>query len=276
MYTGISTACFYNKMLNEDALLQIAAMGVNKTEIFFSTMMEYKNDYVLKLKGILDGEGLEMVSVHALPTQFEPQLFSSHPRQVEEATRLFREVLTAAYTLGAKIYVFHGPYHFQVACGLNLDMEAIGEVVTRLAGIAGEYGVTLSYENVHWCWYMKPSFASELLAHTDSDNLQFTLDVKQAAQSGCCASEYIDAARGRLNHVHVCDYRVDEQKHIMPSLPFSGEADWETLRTKLNAAGYDGCIMMEVYADNYRSFEQLKENYDRVDSFFANRKEPRG
>jgi len=269
MYTGMSTACFYNRMLNEDALRHIAAMGVKNAEIFFSAMMEYGKDYVNEIKSIIDGEGVKMVSVHAQPTQFEPQLFSRHPRQIEEANGVFRKVLTAANTLGAGIYVFHGPIHLKVARSLELNMDFVGETLTRLAETAKEYGVALCYENVHWCWFKTPGFASGLLDKVESDNLWFTLDMKQAAQSGYDFSEYIDAVHGRLKHVHVCDYRVDDEKGIVPCLPFTGQTDWAALKEKLTAAGYKGCMMMEVYANNYDTFEELKKNYEKVAAFFG-------
>ncbi len=269
MYTGMSTACFYGRMLNEDALRQIGALGVRNAEVFFSAQMEYRPDFVRELKDIIDSEGIRMVSVHALPTQFEPQLFARHPRQLEEAVGVFRNVLAAARMLGAQIYVFHGPVHLKVARSLELDMDFVGETVSRLADIAGEYGVALCYENVHWCWFKTPDFARDLLAHCDSDNLWFTLDMKQAAQSGYAFADYIDATQGRLRHVHVCDYTVDAEKGILPCLPFTGQTDWDALKIKLKDAGYDGCMMMEVYANNYNTFDQLKENYDRINAFFS-------
>jgi len=269
MKTGMSTACFFGRIYNEDALREISGLGIKKAEIFFSAMQEYKPGFVNEIKNICIGEGIEMVSVHALPTQFEPQLFSLHGRQYEEALGIYEDVLKAANRLGAHIYVFHGPVHFKVAKKLQLDMAFVGERVTALAEMAKDYGVALCYENVHWCWYKKPGFAKELVQNCESDNIFFTLDMKQVAQSGYDMMDYIDDMGERLKHVHLCDFIKDDQKGIIPCLPFEGQADWEGLRNKLSDTGYEGHLMLEVYSNNYSDYTQLYDNYKKVESFFG-------
>lgn len=109
MVTGISTACFFGGPFNEEALQIIGNMGVSDVEMFFSASMEYEKNFLDELLKICMGEGMRIRSVHALSTQFEPQLFSIHPRQVAEAMDVYKRVLEAAQVLGAGIYVFHGP-----------------------------------------------------------------------------------------------------------------------------------------------------------------------
>ena len=121
---------------------------------------------------------------------------------------------------------------------------------------------------MHWCWYQQPGFARELLKHTQSDNLYFTLDIKQAAQSGYEVSDYIDDMGDRLAHIHVCDYRKDPEKGIVPCLPFSGEMDWKGMRERLCAMDYQGTLMLEVYPGDYGSYDELMENYREVSEFF--------
>ena len=137
-----------------------------------------------------------------------------------------------------------------------------------LADRALAYGVALCYENVHWCWYRFPGFARELAAHAQNGNLYFTLDMKQAAQSGYDVLEYIDDMGGRLGHVHVCDYIRDEEKGVVPCLPFHGQADWPSVRKKLREVRYAGWLMLEVYASDYDTYADLKRNYNEVTQFF--------
>lgn len=269
MKTGMSTACFFGRVFNEDALREIGRLGIRDAEIFFSAMMEYGTEFVADLRRICDGEGINMVSVHALPTQFEPQLFSGHGRQYAEALGIYEDVLRAANRLGAQVYVFHGPVYLKIAKKLHLDMEFVGERVTKLAELAKQYGVALCYENVHWCWYNAPGFARELSAHCGSDNLYFTLDMKQAAQSGYDLMEYIDDMGGRLRHVHLCDYKKDRKKGVIPCLPFEGQTDWDALKRKLQETGYDRYLMLEVYANNYESYGQLYDTYRKIEAFFG-------
>lgn len=269
MKTGMSTACFFGEQLNEDALRIIGQAGINCAEIFFSSRSEYAPSFVSTLRDIADGEGVGIRSVHAMSTMFEPQLMSIHPRQFEEAYGIFHEVLQAANRLGAEVYVFHGPMYLKTARKLNIDFPRIGERLTQLAQTAASYGVKLCYETVHWCWYQSPAFGQQILRFTDSDNLRFTLDMKQAAQSGYSPIAYIDQMDGRLEHVHVCDFRVDPQKGIMPVLPFSGEAPWDQLRKKITQLNFDGTLMLEVYTGNYGSVQELMDCYKAVQEFFT-------
>ncbi len=268
MRTGMSTACFFGKVYNEQALREIAKLGIRDAEIFFSAHMEYQKGFIRELRHIRDGEGMRIGSVHALPTQFEPQLFSRHQRQFEEALGVFDEVLGAAAALAAENYVFHGPMRIKIAKNVPVDLDFAAERAFLLAERAKTYGVALCYENVHWCWYRYPGFAKELSARCKSDNLFFTLDMKQAAQSGYDVLDYVDDMGKRLKHIHLCDYRKDAEKGIIPCLPFSGQADWEAIREKLVETGYDQMLILEVYANDYRTYAELKDNYDRVTRFF--------
>ncbi|MDL2238049.1 sugar phosphate isomerase/epimerase [Christensenellaceae bacterium OttesenSCG-928-K19] len=269
MQTGMSTACFYSRVYNEQALEEIAKLGVRDAEVFFSARMEYKENFAQKCRKTCEENNMVVHAVHALPTQFEPQLLSHHGRQFEEAYGIFREVLRAGQILGAQNYVFHGATHLKIAKKLNVDMAFAGERVSMLAECAKEYGIALCYENVHWCWYNMPGFARELLSHVTSDNLYFTLDMKQAAQSGYSLFDYIEDMGDRLRHIHVCDYITSPERGILPCLPFHGETDWNRLRQVLGERGYRGMLMLEVYSSNYGAYEELKQNYEEVRQFFA-------
>lgn len=268
MKTGISTACFYGRELNEDAIAEIGKLGVKNAEIFFSCMAEYEPAFAKQIKQICGDYGIKMVSVHAMPTQFEPQIFSFHPKQYAEAIDIYKRVLDAGKILEAEVYVFHGSIHLKQARKLDIDMELASERVNTAAGLARERGIAFCYENVHWCWFKKPEFAKRLAEYCDTDNLYFTLDLKQAAQSGFSIGEYMDAMGKRLKHVHICDYRIDKEKGIIPVAPFCGEADFDFLRRRLKEQNYDGCLMLEIYKDNYSDYADLKSVYKRVARYF--------
>lgn len=270
MKTGISTACFYGRELNEDAILQIGKLGVKNAEIFFSCMREYEPEFVKQIKGICDDYGIKMASIHAMPTQFEPQLFSFHPKQYAEALDILKRVLDAGKILGAGVYVFHGPIHLKQARKLDIDMDFAAERVNKICELAAEREIAFCYENVHWCWYKKPGFAKDLIERANADNLYFTLDIKQAAQSDYPVNSFLDDMGRRLKHVHLCDYKIDKEKGIIPVAPFEGEADFHMLRSRLNELNYDGCVMLEIYNNNYKDYADLKNIYDKVNKYFNN------
>lgn len=269
MQIGMSTACFFGRLLNEEALRQIGRLGIREAEVFFAGMSEYKPSFLRELRAAARDEGIHIRSIHAMNTQFEPQLYSVHPRQRRDALDVFYEVLSAGEFLGADIYVFHGPAYLKRARKLEINYERAGKITARLADEAKDYGIRLCYETVHWCWYQNPDFAPRLLEYTDSDNLFFTLDMKQTAQSGYEMDAYIDKMAGRLSHVHLCDFRMDPEKGIVPCMPMQGQADWGGLRSKLRQTGYRGDMMLEVYTTDYETDAQLMESYEAVRSYFA-------
>ena len=268
MKFGMSTASFFLKTYTEDAMTEIGRMGIKNAEVFFSAAKEYDPVFVREVKKRADDNGVNVFSVHALTTQFEPQMFSAHDRQREEAYDTYKQVLEAANILGAGVYVFHGPANIKIARKLNIDYAYTGKMVSMAAELAKEHGVKFSYETVHWCWYAKPEFASLLKPHLTTDNLYYTLDIKQAAQSKLPVLDYIDAMDGRLVNIHICDYLEDEKKGIIPKLPFEGQLDFLALKEKLKAIDYQGGMILEVYANNYTDYDALSANYARLVDFF--------
>lgn len=268
MVAGMSTACFFPKVYNEDAIDVIGKMGVRRIEIFFCCIAEYRQDFIRDLKRRADFWGIEVGSVHAYSLQFEPQLFSSHGRARGEALDVYLSVLEAAAYLGAKTYVFHGPPNLKHARDPVPDYGYVAEKTQPLADLARRHGVSLSWENVHWCWFSTPAFAQRLLPLLDADSLSFTFDLKQAVQSGFSPEAYLQAMRGRLNNVHICDVRIDERGGHAPVLPFHGSVDFESLKLQLHNIGYDGPVILEVYSSNYADHQALLDNYLRVRRFF--------
>ncbi len=269
MLFGMSTACFFPRVFTEDAIDIMADMRVKNIEVFFNCMSEYKKPYIAELKKRARDSGINIHSIHAFSIQFEPQLFTAHERARQEAEDIYKQVLEAANTLGAKVYVFHGPPNLKRARNITLNFDHIAPIAGRLADTAKEFGVKLAWENVHWCWYAAPQFAAQMLSHPGTDNLYFTLDLKQAAQSGYDPLEYIKNTAGRLVNIHVCDYAQSEERGIYPVLPFKGELDFKALRDALNETDYNESMILEVYSSNYSNYGELEDSFNDVKTFFT-------
>lgn len=108
MFFGMSTACFFSRQLTEDAVVKINEMGIKTVEVFLCSASEYKLPFLKELKTRLQDCGMHVSSIHALSVQFEPQLFTSHPRAKSDAYAVLEQVLEAACYLEASIYTFHG------------------------------------------------------------------------------------------------------------------------------------------------------------------------
>lgn len=269
MTVGMSTACFFPNLGCEQAITKIGELGINDAEVFFSTLSEYKPEFVREVKKRADEYSTNINSVHAYSLQFEPQLFSRYERSRQDALDIFEQVLRAGAELGAKVYVMHGPAHVKRACKLNLNYEYIAERVAPLCELAKNYGIKLTWENVHWCWYEEPLFPVKLQEYLGSDMLYYTLDVKQAAQSDYEPSEYVKYTEGKLQNVHVCDYIKTNDRGIIPTLPFKGDLYFDSLKQALAKVNYTGAMMLEVYTNNYSSYDELLSSYNQVKDIFG-------
>ena len=269
MLFGMSTACFFPHTNTEKTVELMAEMNIHHAEVFLCCLSEYKKSFVSDLKNRMSDLGIKAYSIHPLSLQFEPQLFSSYQRAKRDGLDVFKQVLEAGEELGAGVYVFHGPSNVKKARRFSVNYEYTAQCVNPLAEMAKDYGIKLAWENVHWCWYAEPNFPAKLIPLLTSDNLCFTLDIKQAAQAGHNPCDYIAAAKNRLVNVHICDFEHSKEHGIIPALPFEGDMDFSMLRDSLQKANYRSGMMLEVYSHNYKNQEQLNRCYHQIKSFFS-------
>ncbi len=269
MITGISTASMFGAGLLEENLQELGAHGVHHAEVFLNTFSEYDKSYAKKLRQIADDYGMFIHSVHPHGVQFEPQMFYGYERTALDAFRAFERVLAAAEILGAGVYVFHGGMFYKPAMHHHYHFERIGHVLEKAINLASQYGVRIAYENVHWCWFDSPEFGQQLVEHVHNQQLAFTLDVKQAMQSGVDPLAYLEIMKGRLANVHICDFVRTGDGSLHTCLPFQGEMDFAALRKALFAAKYQGPVMLEVYRQDYEGTSQLFSCYQKVEEFFT-------
>ena len=252
MIVGISTATFFLKELTEDTFSVIQRCGGQTCEVFLTTYSEYEPEFaslLLQRKGDLD-----VYSVHSLNTQFEPQLFNPAPRTRSDAEGVFRKVLAAGKTLGARVYTFHGLSRLKK--GAYFDPAEVGKRMSALGDIAGEYGITLCLENGHWAVFNTPAFYADMKKH--APNCGCVLDIKQARQSGYDWKEYLDVMQNTLKNVHISD--ADSYGNI--AMAGKGVFPFEELITRLNGIGYDGPLMLEQYAKNYDDYREVAQSVE--------------
>lgn len=263
MEIGLSTAGFYPDALTEQAVPFIHELGIKKAEIFLESFSEYTEDFCNIVKDKLDQYGIIPYSVHSLSTQFEPQLFSVTERQRKDAREIFIRVLKGARLLGAETYVFHGP-GVRINTRPKLDYKWIGKIASELCDIAADYGIKFSWENVYWCWFSFPEFAARIMEHVRSDNLYFTLDIKQAMRSNEDPFLFLKQMGNRLVNVHVCDFDADGNLY----LPGQGSFDFNRLHQELHKLGYQGPVILEVYRNNYKHYRNMIESIEFLKNIF--------
>ena len=251
MKVGISTATFFTKELTENSFSVIQRCGGDVAEVFLTTFCEYESDFARLLaerKGTL-----EVFSVHALNTEFEPQLFNIAPRTYQDAEKVYRKVLETGRILGAKAYTFHGQPRLKR--NVEFDPVYVGKKMAQLNEIASDYGVKLCLENVHWATFNTPDFYRRMKEYAPS--VGTVLDVKQARQSGYDWREYLDVMGDSLTNVHLSDVKDGEIAMVG-----KGEFPFDELIARLKDNGYDGPLIIEQYAKNYDSYDEVAESVE--------------
>ncbi len=259
MKIGISTASLYGKMYTEEALDFFNKNGVEYAEVFLASFSEYTEEFGEKLKEVKGN--VKVHSIHTLNSQFEGQLFSKSERQYNDALKIFRSALRVGQMIDANIYVMHGPQQMKYTKYVT-NYEFFGSRTAELASIASEYGILLTWENVHWAHYNHPQFMKNILPYCDKQ-IGCTLDIKQAAQSDTLVDKYIDDMQGLIQNVHIVDF--DDEGRLV--LPTTGNYDYKSLFKKMN--GYDGTVMIEVYDGCYKHPEEIIECYKRFKELYS-------
>lgn len=255
MQVGISTATFYTKLYTEQTFPVIKKCGAEVCEVFMNTYSEYE----LKFGDIFvrESDGLKIYSIHALNTQFEPQLFNRVDRTRYDAEVILKKVLANAQKMGAQYYTFHATTRLKVTSKINVDDFAYH--ITRIGDIATQYDVQICLENVHWAAFNSPNFFRELKPKVK--NIGTVLDIKQARQSGFDWREYIDVMGNTIRNVHISDVRNNQT-----ALIGTGEFPFRELITRLRDVGYDGPLIIEQYPEDYETYDQLKDAVEFIKS----------
>lgn len=249
MEIGLSSASFYPFVKTEDSIRLMKELGFNSGEIFLNSESEYKKEFIKKLIEEKEKYNFRVNSVHGFSSSFETFLFDAYERRREDMFTYFKEVCKAGKLLGADCYTFHGMKNIN-----SFNMNFIKEIYDKLTYTAGEIGIKIAQENVSRCMSSRPDFL-EYIRNNCRYPIFFTLDIKQAYKAGLKPEAYINIMGDKMVNFHVND--ID--KNRMCLLPGQGEVDYEELSCKFKEIGYNRICIIEVYSDNYISYEQLSK-----------------
>jgi len=254
MKIGLSSACFYPEVLTEDSIKLIKDIGFGTGEIFLNSNSEYEDEFIELLNEERLRHGFEIKSVHSFSSAFEPYLFELYDRRRKDMFKYFKKVCRAASMLGAKYYTFHGMRKFDLDA---INRKHVLDIYDRLVYSAMEEGVVLAQENVSWCMSADTRFL-ELLREKCRYPVKYTLDIKQSFRAGVDVQSYLDVMGMDLVNLHIND-RNEEQNCLLPG---QGNVNYEELFSKLTDIGYKGDMIIEVYRDNFKKYDELAASKD--------------
>ena len=253
MSIGISTACLY-PMYTEQALEILLDQGFRLFEIFFNTISELAPDFIARLGKMMEKKGATLKSIHPFTSGFESYLlFSNYERRFEDGMRFYDRYFETAARLGAQIVVLHGDRSPEKS---GLTENQYFDRFAQLAQRGRRYGVTLAQENVNLYRSADPQFIQRMRAYLGGE-ASFVLDLKQAVRAGFDPFTMYQAMGDRLVHLHVNDHREGQDC----LLPGKGKMDFSRLKAYLEADGYRGDFIIEVYRKNFQEIRELTESY---------------
>ncbi len=259
--TGISTASFFDTLMLEDAPALFRQWNVKTAEYYLNSYCEYDPAFVDRLARMTEDAGIRVVGVHPMSLQYEPLLFTPHPRQRADALKAYALVLRAGERLGADHYVMHGPVVLN-GVAKNLQLERLAPIFDELSDMAADHGLRLTLENVSYSIMPTPEIGKEIHLLIRRP-LYHTLDIKQAIRAGVDPLAFVDALGEYILAVHACDCDFSGEKPRY-CLPGQGNYDFKGLLSALGKKGFDGAVLLEAYSDMYRDPIELKEAYENL------------
>lgn len=261
MKIGLSSASFYPLVNTEDSIKIIKELGFDVGEIFLNSVSEYETDFIKLLVDEKEKYEFKVSSVHGFSSSYEPFLFETYKRRRDDMMGYFKKVCKAGKQLGAKCYTFHGMKSNGIK---KLGLDFIFEIYNELTYIAAESGIMLAQENVSWCMSHDLDFLRQLKEKCKYP-LYFTLDIKQAYRALIDPVDYIKVMKDKIVNFHINDR--DEKNDCL--LPGRGNVNYERISKELAKVGYSGNGIIEVYRDNYSSYNEIVESGKFLKKYFS-------
>ena len=260
--TGISTASFFDTLMLEDAPALFRQWGVRNAEYYLNSYCEYDPAFVDRLAKETEDAGIRVIGVHPMSLQYEPLLFTPHPRQRADAIKAYELVLRAGERLHADHYVMHGPVVLN-GVAKNLQLERLAPIFDTLSDMAEDHGLHLTLENVSYSIMPTPEVGLKIRSLIRRP-LYHTLDIKQSIRAGIDPLQFVEAFGEQILAVHACDcdFSGDRPRYCLPP---HGGYDFKGLVDALLKKGFSGAVLLEAYSDMFKDQSELKDAYYALD-----------
>lgn len=259
MKIGVSTASLYPLHV-EDAFAELAVRGIKTAELFANSTSEAGEPITSMILDIMRKNGMNITSFHPFSSPMESVfLFSTYDRRIEEMLDLYSGFFHSMNRLGAKIFVLHG-----AILSSKCPPEHYVKQFRLLAEIGREHRITVAQENVSYCLSGNLDFL-KMMKRELGDYARFVLDLKQTRRSHADAFDYVRELGENIVHLHISD--GNDEKDCLPV--GHGDFDFKRLMQEMSGLGYDGAYIVELYRENYDTFDRLRESVDRLEEVAA-------
>lgn len=259
MDIGVSTACLY-PLETEKALFELADRGVKNVEIFINSVDELDGEVFDSIKSTLREYDMSVKSFHPFSSPMETLfLFGNYERRVEYLIDIYKHYFERMCEIGAKVFVLHG-----AILSSNVPDERYLERYLRLYRAGQEVGITVAQENICYCKSSSVSFLKEMSEQL-GDEVRFVVDLKQARRSNVSPFQLLEVLAGKIAHLHISD--GSSGCDCMPI--GAGEFDFNRLFSALDSMKYDGALIVELYRENYSSYDDLKRCADSLEKLLC-------
>lgn len=249
MIIGASTSCFY-PLETEKALDRIIDLGFKSGEIFFNSSCELEDRFTTEMKKRADSEGVRIISTHPFSSFIENTcIFGEYQRRYDDFVDLYKRHFHASAVLGADIAVIHGGLAVQKR---DIPEEHYFERFKQLVELGKIEGVRVCQENVVRFRSQSLDFLKRMRNELGSD-FNMVFDIKQAIRSGYDPFEIVDEMKNEIVHLHLSDNGADGD--CLP--PGKGSFDFRRLFDTMEAAGYKGGAVIEIYSKGFEVYDEL-------------------
>ncbi|HJD22544.1 MAG TPA: sugar phosphate isomerase/epimerase [Firmicutes bacterium] len=249
MKIGASTSNFY-PMPTEDSLTMLLDLGFRTLEVFINTESEARPAFAGELRRRAEAGGGEILSLHSYTAGTDPYLlFSAYRRRFEDGKEHYRRLFEAAAVAGARYVVIHGDKQ-----GGVLPEQEVFARYEELYELGRSQGVSLLQENVVHFRSADPAFLRRM-RETLGEKARFAFDIKQCARCGLEPEAVIHAMGQGLCHVHISDQGEGGDCLV----PGRGSNDFAALRDHLQAQGFRGAWILELYRQNFGAPSELAQ-----------------
>ena len=253
MKIGISTASLF-PIHTEDALLEVARLGVKDIEIFLNSVYELRGEVFSSIQNTINEYRLNVFSFHPFSSPLETLfLFSAYDRRVTEIMDLYKRYFEIMNKINPcdvqKIFVIHGAAKTG-KCSDGQYVERLGSLIE--AGDAA--GVTVAQENVSYCKSGDIHFL-EMLKRELGASAKFVLDIKQVKRAGANPLHFVKSLGDSIVHLHLSDSNHSDDCMKIGA----GGFDFAELFSALKNIGYKGDAVVELYRENYDEYCDLSD-----------------